>query len=124
MCSAHINPPALSQQNYGGGNTYNASKYNNIFTGDILLLLKAQIQKHSPGFRANKINVKLEKNKVLAVCKVTLCFVMSNYTERLFFLRSLSPTQDCLKSFKHYILKAYIGLRSELNHILPSATHV
>lgn len=42
------------------------------------------MQKHSPGFEANKINVKLEKLKVLTVCKIALCFVMSNDTGKGF----------------------------------------
>lgn len=50
--------------------------------------------KNSPGFRANKINVKLEKNKALAVCKITLCFVMSNYTMRVVFLFYKKPVSN------------------------------
>lgn len=58
-------------------------RVNSTFTGNTLLLVKAQIQKHSLSFGVNKINVELEKNKALAVCKITLCFVMSNYTIRV-----------------------------------------
>lgn len=119
MCSAYINLPAPSQQNQGGGNS--ASELTALLQEILYSWLKPK-HKNNPGFGANKINLKLEKNKALAVCKITLCFVMSNYTMRVVFLfiRSLSPTQDCLKSFKLCVLGAYTGLKSELNHILPS----
>lgn len=79
---------------------------NNIFAGDVLHLIKAQIQKHSLEFWTDKINVELEKNKVLAAYKITLCFVVSNYTMRVIFSKGPFSNTRLLKISSALYLKS------------------
>lgn len=69
-------------------------------------------------------NWKKTKLWLFAKLHYALLWVITQWELFFFFIRSLPPTQGCSKSFKHCVLGAHTGLKSELNHILPSLMHM